>query len=137
MEVLESYKLFFNWRGIKYTKSIASFKKAWLEGPVLVQAAKIESSDFIDLDFTVQNHKTSIFLPNNFFIARLSWKDVEYRDNIVVLKRCTLQHNKSGSLRELKDSFRFLIDCSQHEEHLHRNMLVYPAWVLNPEEIIK
>jgi hypothetical protein len=137
MQVQEVYQLFFNWQGMKYSKDVATFKKAWFDGPVLARAAQIEPNNYISLDFSLQNFQTNLFLPDNFFIARLSWKDVEYKDNKVILKKCSLLHNKAGSLKELKDGFKFLIDCSQHEEYMHRKMLVYPAWVLNPEEIIE
>lgn len=137
MQVQEPYKLFFNWTGLKYSKDVMTFKKAWLDGPVLSHAARIEPNNYIDLDFSPQSYNTDLFLPKNYFIARLFWKEVEYKDDKVFLKKCTLSHNKVGALQELKDGFKFLIDCSWHEEHMHRKMLVYPAWVLNPEEIIE
>ncbi len=137
MRVMEGYQLYFNWEGIRYESDTAVFKKAWLEGPVLQKAARIQATDFIDLDFTQQNLNTELFLPQNFFIARLRWKDVEYEEGQVVLKECTLNHNRSGSLKDLQDGYKFLIDCARHEEYLHNNILVYPSWVMNPEDVIK
>jgi hypothetical protein len=137
MQVKEIYQLFFQWKGLKYNGDVATFKKAWFSGPVLQIAAKINPDTYMDLDFTRQNLDTKLFLPSNFYIARLRWKEVEYKDGDVTLKGCVLQHNKSGSLRELKNGLRFLIDCSGHDERIHHKMLVYPAWVLNPEDIIK
>lgn len=136
MRVKELYRLFFQWKGLKYNGGVATFKKAWFSGPVLARAAQINPNTYIDLDFTSQNVDTKLFLPKGFFIARLQWKDVEYKDEEIILKGCVLLHNKAGSLKELKSGLRFLIDCSGHEERTHHKMLVYPAWVLNPEDEI-
>ena len=136
MKVTERYQLFLNWYGLKYNGDIAIFNEAWFEGPVLQDAAQIQPNDYINLDFTKQNIDTSLFLPSGFFIARLAWEIVTYKDNKVILGSCTLSHNKAGSLKELEDGFKFLIDCSKHEEYLHNNHLVYPAWALSPGDII-
>jgi hypothetical protein len=132
MYVSENYKLFFNWVGLRYEGEVALFDIAWFDGPVLCTAAKIESNTYIDLDFTSQNITTDLFLPQNFYVARLSWKEVEYLDNKVFLKGSMLSHNAVGSLKNLQDGFKFMIDCSKHEEHMHKNFLVYPSWVLKP-----
>jgi hypothetical protein len=134
LKIQEGYQLYLKWNRIRYDEQIAHFTGAVLTGPVLSQAQAIEPNDFIDLDFTKQNANVDLFLPQHFFIARLAWKDVVYKDNMVELKRCTLIHNKAGSLKELKNDFSFVVDCSGHEEHMHKNMLVYPAWVLNGSE---
>lgn len=137
MQVEEKYTLYFNWVGADYTGEVTSFAEAWFDGPVLADAAQISPNDNLQLDFTKQNFNTPLFLPDSFFIASLAWKEVEYKDDKVLLKDCTLSHNKAGTLKEIKDDFRFLIDCSSHEFEVHYKMLVYPAWVLNPEEEIK
>jgi hypothetical protein len=137
MQVREPYKLFFLWKGIVYNGNVATFTETQFTGPVLKRAEKINPDTYIDLDFTAQNLGTGLFLPRTFYIARLQWKGVEYKDDIVLLKDCTLVHNKAGSLKTLQDGFRFLIDCSGHESYRHHKMLVYPAWVLNPEDVIK
>jgi hypothetical protein len=136
MEVKEWYKLFFSWTGIVYNGDIATFASARFSGPVLKRAQKINPDTYIDLDFSYQNANTSLFLPRTFYVARLEWKEVEYKDDTVLLKDCTLLHTKTGSLKSLQDGFQFLIDCSGHEAHRHHTMLVYPAWVLNPDESI-
>jgi len=138
MNVVEKYKLFFNWRGIKYENKVATFKRAWFAGPVITSALQVQSNDFLDLDFSLQNNDASLFLPKNFYVARLFWKDVEYKGDTVSLKGCTLSHNVGGTLRNLEDGFKFLIDCKNHEETTHRRFLVYPAWVLKPtDELIQ
>jgi hypothetical protein len=137
MGVIEGYQLFFNWAGLRYDKDIAFFKKAWFSGPVLQRAAQIQPNDYLDLDFSSQNFTTALFIPDNFFIARLRWGALEYKDDRVVLKKCSLNHNKAGSLKDLQSGFKFLIDCSRHEEYMHQKFLVYPAWVMTPEDIIK
>ena len=137
MEVLEWYRLYLNWEGVFYTGDVATFKLAWFDGPVLSDAARILPNDYLQLDFTRQNDDVPIFLTEHFFIAELAWKEVEYLGDRVYLKDCTLSHNKAGTLKELKDGFRILIDCSSHEEYQHYQFLLYPAWVLNPEEEIK
>jgi hypothetical protein len=136
MRVSEPYRLFFNWYGLKYNGDLASFNEAWFEGPVLQNAARIQDNDYISLDFTSQNNDTGLFLPTGFFIAKLSWEIVNYSEDKITLGSCILSHNKAGSLKELEDGFRFLIDCSKHEEHLHNNTLVYPAWALSSGDVI-
>jgi len=134
--VIERYKLYFEWIGLKYNKDVASFKDAWFHGPVLQRAAKINSNDYIDLDFSSQNFNNKLFLVDSYYIAKLRWKDVEYREGKVMLKGCKLTHNKAGTLRELKDGFSFLIDCGRHESYMHHKTLVYPSWVMNEEKVI-
>lgn len=132
MDVPEAYQLFFSWEEIRYEDSVAVFKEAWFEGPVIANALQLQPNDHIDLDFTQQNLNVGLFLPKNFFIARLQWKEVEYKEDRILLKGCMLSHNVGGSLRNLEQDFRILIDCSKHEEYTHRNFLVYPSWVLKP-----
>jgi hypothetical protein len=132
MNVPEGYQLFFSWEGIRYEKEVALFKSAWFEGPVIKNALQLQPNDKIDLDFTAQNLNVDLFLPQNFFIAKLSWKEVEYKDDKILLKGCMLSHNVGGSLKNLQDDYRILIDCSKHEEYMHRNFLVYSSWVLKP-----
>jgi hypothetical protein len=136
MKIQNAYKLYFRWKRIRYEKDTAFFTGAYFTGPVLVKAAEIQPQDHIDLDFTVQNKNTGLFLPKHFYIARLSWKDVTYKDDRVELKKCTLNHNKAGSLKDLENSFSFVIDCSRHDELMHRKILVYPAWVMREDELI-
>jgi hypothetical protein len=133
MYVLDSYKLYFRWNGLHYDRGVTSFIKAWFYGPVLLGASKIQDNDFLDLDYTKQNLNTGLFVPKDFYIARLSWKTVTYIEDIVLLEECKLSHNKAGSLSNLKEGSSFLIDCSNHDETRHAKHLVYPAAVLNTE----
>jgi len=134
MAVKDRYKLLFKWEGIRYERDIASFKKSWFEGPVLKIAAQIEQDSFMGLDFTKQNRTSNLFLPNHYFIARLQWRGVTYKDGIVDLANCTLTHEKAGSLKNIEDDFTIEIDCSAHEEYFHRKTLVYPALILNKDD---
>jgi hypothetical protein len=131
MVIAERYKLIFHWEGLSYEGDIAYFKKAAFTGPVLRNTARIIPNDFIELDFTVQNMQNNIFLPNHYYIAKLGWVDVVYQGWGVELTGCSLTHNKTGSLKELKDGMKFFVDCARHEHNTHHKFLVYPAWVVN------
>jgi hypothetical protein len=130
MNVIERYKLIFRWAGVSYDGSVATFNKAWFTGPVLKIAQQVQPNDYISLDFTAQNLKSGLFIPDNFYIANLRWKEVKYAEDAVMLGSCTLSHNRSGSLKELQDGFEFIIDCFKHDETTHYKFLVYPAWVV-------
>jgi hypothetical protein len=131
MTIPEPYKLIFNWDGIRYEGEIAFFEKAAFTGPVLSNAAQIAENDSIDLDFTVQNMGSGLFLPQHYYIAKLSWGGVVYRPWGVELNECQLKHLKTGSLKELRDGMKFHIDCSTHEQYIHHKFLVYPSIVVN------
>jgi len=131
MNIPEKYKLMFYWEGIQYNGNLALFKKAYFTGPVLNYSVKIEADNYIDLDLTVQNMRSGIFLPNYYYIARLNWGEVVYRGDEVELMDCNLHHRNVGSLKELQDWMRLNIDCSKHEHYMHHKFLVYPAWVTN------
>lgn len=131
MRIPERYKLIFHWNRIRYEGSVAFFDQAAFTGPVLARTTKIQPDDHIELDFTQQNMASEIFLPNTYYIAKLSWKDVIYKPWGIELTECQLQHHKTGSLKELKDRMKFYIDCSTHEHTIHYKFLVYPAWVVN------
>ena len=135
MKIPERYKLIFNWEGLRYEGDTAYFDRAAFTGPVLKIMAKVEGEDSIDLDFTDQNMKSSIFIPSYYYIAKLSWKNVIYRPWGIELTECKLDHQKTGSLRELKDGMKFYVDCSKHEHTTHNRFLVYPAWVVNEHGI--
>ena len=131
MKIREGYKLEFKWKGIRYEGNTAYFELAYFTGPVLQQMAKVEGEDFIDLDFTDQNMSSGIFLPKYYYIAKLRWRGVIYTPLGIELTECTLDHQKTGSLKGLKDGMGLSIDCSSHEQHTHHKFLVYPAWVVN------
>jgi hypothetical protein len=131
MRIQERYKLIFNWEGIRYEGNIAYFKSAAFTGPVLTSTARILPNDNIRLDFTLQNYNSSIFLSKYYYIAKLNWGDVVYKSWGIELLDCSIEHFKTGSLKELKDGMKFFIDCSKHEQNVHHKHLVYTAWVTN------
>ena len=139
MNITEKYKLIFRWEGIRYEGNTAYFNKAWFEGPVLADVQQLQPNDYIDLDLSRQNLSTDLFLPREYYIARLGWAEAKHIAGKVRLVGVTLDHHKTGSLKELRDGMQFFIDCSQHEEQIHYKNLVYPAWVAaaNSEEIKK
>lgn len=136
MRIQDRYRLEFRWQGLEYDGDVATFTSAWFTGPVLKYAEKIQPLNDMSLDFTQQNRSNSLFVPRQYYIARLSWGDIIYRDNEVLLDGCKLNHQQSGTLKNLKDGFYFVIDCSKHEAHMHRKILVYPAWALTQDNYL-
>jgi hypothetical protein len=136
MKIKQKYTLYFDWENIRYEDSVAAFDRAFFHGPVMENANRIEPNTYIDLDFTPQNLSScGLFIPENFYIARLSWGDVKYHeDNVVELFNCTLSHNKGGTLRNLQDGQYFILNCERHEETIHHKFLTYEVWVMNNED---
>ena len=133
MRITERYKLVFSWEGIRYEGDVAYFTRAAFSGPVIAMMAKVEPSDFIDLDLSDQSFNSPIFLPKSYYIARLAWREVVYRSWGIELMEASLSHQKVGSLKELKDGMKLYINCSNHEHTIHHKHLVYPAWVVKAD----
>ena len=131
LNILEGYELYFEFGKIHYTGSIAVLTNCFFYGAALKRARKLNEKDKIRLDFTLQN---KIFIPNSFYIADLKWEGIRYEtDEIIELFKCTLEHEKIGTLKNLTPEEFFIIDTYKHEERVHYKSLVYPAFVLNNE----
>lgn len=124
----EKYRLELHWKRLDYRgDSSALLKGAYLCGPVLRDAAKLEASDFIDLDLTPQ--LLTVF--DSYYIVRLSWGGVDYRsDGSVVLLAASLKSEYLKHLHKFEGGDYILIDTSKHEEETHAYHLVYESQIM-------
>ncbi len=123
----EKYRLELHWERMDCQgDSSALLEGAYFCGPVLKDAAKLETPDFIDLDLTPQ--LLTVF--NSYYVVRLSWDGVEYRsDGSAALIGASLK-SEHLHLHRFEEGDSILIDTSKHEEETHAYHLVYESQVL-------
>lgn len=127
----ERYRLELHWTNLNYLDGAAAkLDGAWFEGPVLKMAQKLEAPDFIDLDLTPQHLKVL----DTYYIVRLSWQGVEYKDNKIILIGAQLQNDLLKSLHKLESGDSIVINTEKHEESLHPYNLVYESHVVRDDK---
>lgn len=133
-KISEKYTLKLSWdKAIYDTPGVCSFVGAKFSGPVLSIANKINSNEFINLDF----YKQYLIFVKNIYIGKFSWGEVEYKDNYVSLKNAKVTHDTElNKVPKLRDRDYILIDTSNHEETKHAYNLVYTSYVLNEEGVL-
>ena len=130
----EQYKLELHWKKVEYVNNTTClFKGACFSGPVLSIAEKINSNEFITLDFTKQYY----MLVSNYYVAKLSWEDVVYVDNEVRLKNVKLLYDYYlEDVPVLKDNDYLVIDTKGHELGEHHFNLVYYTYVIDRDGVL-
>lgn len=130
----ERYRLELRWKKAVYdNEGICKLKGAYFSGPVLQYAAKIQDNDYIMLDFYSQY----LVLTKNVYVAKLSWEEVEYKKDKVILKEAMISHDTElNRVPKLKNNDYIVIDTSNHEEHVHANHLVYKTKVVKKDNEI-
>jgi hypothetical protein len=127
----ERYRLELHWEKVKYTRNdTCELIGAYLSGPVLSNAEKINSNDSIKLDF----FKQYIIFVKDVYVGELSWTEVIYRDKIVILKDAKITHDsESNKIPKFGDTDYLVIDTANHEMAVHMFNLLYTTYVLNKE----
>lgn len=131
----EQYRLELRWDKAFYEKDgICELKNARFSGPVLSIANAIQPNDHIMVDF----YKQYVILVDNVYVAKLSWKDVNYnKDNTVGLTGCYLTHDTElNKVPKFKDTDYIVIDTKNHEEAVHAFNLVYTSYVINEDGVL-
>ena len=127
----EKYKLELHWDKIEYLgEDTALLKGACFSGPALKISQKIAAPDKIDIDLTPQH----IVVLNSYYIVRLDWDGVEYRNNKVFLKNARISNSDLKTLHKLEDDDYILISTEDHEEKVHAFNLVYESQVIRKDE---
>lgn len=124
MKVLSKYRLELHWDSVEYAEDDrAVLKGAYFCGAVLKDAARINDQDQLTLDMTKQH----VILPamEDYYQAVLQWKGVDYKDDKVFFKECSVKGKYVNSLEKLENEDWILIDCREHEEENHPFLLVY------------
>ena len=126
----EKYRLELVWDFVTYVDNTCIFTNAYFQGPVLQFAEKIESNNFMFLDF----FKQYFVLVDNVYIGKLSWKEVVYEGNRVKLCDCVLTHESElHKVPKLVDNDILIIDCKQHERETHAFYTTYKTYVSNTD----
>jgi hypothetical protein len=128
----EKFKLEVRWEKVLRPKSgEMHLVDAYFTGPVLAQAEKINSNDYITIDFCSQ----FVVLVKNVFIAKFSWGEVTYgKDNKVYLKNAMLTYDPLiQGIPNLENADYLVIDTRDHENEKHLYNMLYPAYTIDNE----
>jgi len=125
----EKYRLELHWKYTKYeVDGVCNFLGAYFSGPALSFAEKINDNDNIMLDF----YKQYVIITRNVYIAKLSWGEVEYKDNIIYLNDAIMFHDTElNKVPKLANNDFLVIDTKDHEVQTHAFHMVYPTYVVN------
>lgn len=124
----EKYRLELHWDALEYhNDAVVNLVNATFSGPVLKDAVKLESPDFIDLDLTPQ----LLTLMDSYYIVRLDWADCEYLANgSIRLKGATLSNKFLKTVHKLNPKDYVVVNTEKHEEATHAFNLVYASQVV-------
>lgn len=125
--VSERYRLEVHWDKVIYDQEgVAKLISCRFTGPALKDAAKISDNDFISLDFAKQY---IVFVPS-YYIAKLSWKQVQQTSTVANLSDALLTNRQVNSVPKLNDDDYIVIDTKDHEDSKHDFHLTYPSYLI-------
>jgi len=131
----EQFRLELRWQEVLYERDgECKLINAFFTGPVIQIAQKINSNDYMLLDFYSQY----LHLVNNVYVANFSWKEVTYSEDgkIVFLKNALLSHRSElNTAPNLKSDDYFVIDTSDHVIEKHSANLVYKTYLINNDNM--
>lgn len=129
----DRYRLELKWETALYNaEGICTLKGATFSGPALAEAQRLNEEDHILLDFFQQY----IHLVRSVYVAKLSWRGVEYKgDGVISLNEATIEHaSELNRVPKLKNNDYLVIDTSDHTVENHVQNLVYKTYVLNTDK---
>ena len=131
--MLERFRLFLSWDSVEYKNdNTAVLKNARFTGPVLKEIESMRDNDNIRLDLSFQY----IEAVGSWSIATLSWKQIRsHRASEISLGDCTIDSSELTRANLLSSVDKLLIDTENHVEAKHRFHLVYPAIMINREDV--
>lgn len=127
--MLHNYVLELHWDSIEKKDNMCVLYGAYFFGPALKIAQKINYPDKIVLDLTPQYSK---IITTHYFLE-LSWNEVEYKEDKVMLKNTHLKGDLVNDISKLSNKDYIKIDTSNHEEEVHVYSLVYKSVIVNDE----
>jgi hypothetical protein len=125
----EKFRLELHWEEATYEREgMCKLKGAYFSGPALSSAAKINSNEFINLDFCNQYY----ILARKVYVAKFEWGEVKYnKDGTVTLEDVILSNNVALNIVPKFSSTDYIvIDTTGHEEGQHHYNLVYNAYLI-------
>jgi hypothetical protein len=129
----DRYRLELKWESASYDiNGVCKLRGAIFSGPALAEAQKLNEEDHILLDFFQQY----IHLVRSVYVAKLSWKGVEYKGSgVVELKEALIEHaSELNRVPKLKNNDYLVIDTSNHTVENHAQNLVYKTYVLSTDK---
>jgi hypothetical protein len=124
----DKYQLELRWDTVEYEKEgLAIVRGAYFTGPALKISQQLNEQDEIKIDMTKQYF---IFVPS-FYIAKVKWNGIEYKDDRIYLKEVIIENKYVNSIPKLKDTDYFLIDTAKHEEETHAFHPNYDCYLLD------
>lgn len=125
----ERYRLELHWDKVKYeTDGVCNLIDAFFSGPALSNAEQINNNDSIKLDF----FKQYIIFVKNVYVGDLSWNEVVYNGDKVILKDAKITHDTElNKVPKLRDTDYLVIDTSNHEMAVHAFNLLYTTYIVN------
>ena len=125
--ISEKYRLEIRCKKAIYDKEgVANLMGCYLCGPVINDVAQMNADDSILLDFSNQY---IVFVPN-YYVARLSWRQVKHVDNVIYLYDAKLSNSFINSVPKLNVGDHILVDTKNHEDNKHQHHLTYPAYLV-------
>lgn len=126
----EKYRLELHWSKIKYNKGLCRCSGAYFSGPALQFAEKIEPNNFLLLDL----FKQYFMFSKTVFIVNLSWDEVEYKsDNMIIkLSNVFLKHElELNKVPKLNNKDYIVINTKNHDRSTHHLFPTYEGIVVN------
>jgi hypothetical protein len=128
--ISERFRLEIRWSKAVYVEDeIASLEGCYLSGPVLKEVNRLNNEDFIDLDFG----KQYIVLLNDYYVARLAWKGVSYKEDKIELHNATLTNKHINTIPKLGSGDHIVVDTKNHEDTKHPFHLTYVSYLLKED----
>jgi hypothetical protein len=127
----ERYRLELHWEKVSYdSDNFCKIEGAYFSGPALKQAVQLNDNDHIMLDFCSQYS----LIITNVYVAKLSWAEVAYNDETIILKDALLSYDMDFTKAPtLKNSDYLAIDTSNHELEIHALNLLYRSYIIDKE----
>jgi len=126
----DRYRLELHWEKTFYEQpGICKLEAVLFKGPALIEAVKLNDSDYIMIDFFSQY----IHLVKSVYIAKLSWSGINYNsDGSISLKNVLIEHDSElNRVPKLNNDDYLVIDTRGHEIENHHLNLVYKTYVVN------
>jgi len=124
----DRYQLELHWESVLYlSDDLAIINDAYFSGPALKISQKINDADEINIDMTKQFR---IFIPD-YYIAKIKWEGVIYKDNKIYFKNMLLRNKHLHSIPKVKNTDYFVIDTEKHEEETHAFYPNYDCYLVN------
>jgi hypothetical protein len=130
----EMYRLEIHWEKTNYEREgLCKLSGAYFSGPALKLADKVNAKDHMYLDF----YKQYYVLARNVYVAKFSWNDITYDNNIIKLHSARLSHDTEiNTVPKLRNNDCLVVDTKNHDSSTHAFFPTYETFVINEDGIL-